>query len=113
MNETQKKIILTTDDDDASRYATTRMLRQAGFEVWEAATGAETLQKAAQGPDLVVLDVNLPDLNGFEVCRRLKADPATNHIPVLHLSATRVQSSNRVAVLDGGAEDPLSRRAES
>jgi DNA-binding response OmpR family regulator len=104
VTELRREIILNVDDDDAGRYATSRILRQAGFEVREAVTGAEALQKAAQGPDLVILDVNLPDLSGFEVCRRLKADPATRHLLVLHLSATFLQPGDRIAGLEGGAD---------
>jgi CheY-like chemotaxis protein len=65
--------LLVVDDTPASRYATSRVLRGAGFTVLEAASGQEALTLAQQGPDLVVLDVNLPDIDGFEVCRRLRA----------------------------------------
>lgn len=71
-----KTVILVVDDYDAGRYATTRTLTSAGYAVIEAATGAEALQKVKEAhPDLVILDVNLPDIDGFEVCQRIKADP--------------------------------------
>ena len=80
--------ILHVDDNEPQRYAVSRMLRRAGFKVLEAASGTEALEKAKELPDLVLLDVNLPDMDGFEVCRRIKADPTTSKIPVLHLTAT-------------------------
>ena len=66
-------LILNVDDYEASRYARTQMLQRAGFHVLEAGTGAEALRLARERPDLVLLDVNLPDMDGFEVCRRLRA----------------------------------------
>ncbi len=104
--------ILNVDDDDAGRYATSRVLGQVGFEVIEAANGAETLRLVKENPDLVVLDVNLPDMSGFEVCQRLKADPATSMIPVLHLSATYLDDQSRVIGLESGAEGYLTQPVE-
>ena len=69
-----KPRILNVDDDEGSRYAVTRVLELAGFEVGEAGNGEEALRMARDlHPDLVLLDVNLPDIKGFEVCRRLKS----------------------------------------
>ncbi len=96
--------ILHVDDTDAQRYALSRVLRHAGFEVLEARTGRQALDLAAQIPDLVILDVNLPDIDGFAVCKQIKANEATARIPVLHLSATMVSTEARVAGLDGGAD---------
>lgn len=80
--------ILAVDDSMAQNYALSRTLELAGSTVRRAYNGSEALEMAAENPDLIVLDVNLPDLNGFEVCRRLKANPATAKIPVVFLSAT-------------------------
>lgn len=96
--------ILHVDDTDAQRYALSRVLRHAGFEVLEARTGRQALDLAIQIPDLVILDVNLPDIDGFTVCKQIKANEATSRIPVLHLSATMVSTAARVAGLDGGAD---------
>jgi PAS domain S-box-containing protein len=97
--------ILNVDDDDGGRYVTTRILRQAGFSVDEATTGSEALRKVAlESPYLVLLDVNLPDIHGFEVCRRIKSDPATAAIPVLQMSATYVEGTDRARGLEGGAD---------
>jgi len=96
--------ILHVDDTDAQRYALSRVLRHAGFDVLEARTGRQALDLASQLPDLVILDVNLPDIDGFAVCKQIKANEATARIPVLHLSATMVSTEARVAGLDGGAD---------
>ena len=96
--------ILYVDDTEAQRYAVSRVLRRAGFEVMQASSGRQALEMSASGPDLVVLDVNLPDINGIEVCKRIKADKCTAHIPVLQVSATLVNTRDRVAGLEGGAD---------
>jgi signal transduction histidine kinase len=100
-------LILVADDTEANRYAVGRSLRAAGFEVMEADTGAAALEAMAAKPDLMILDVNLPDLSGFEVCRRIKADPQTRSVPVLHLSAIRVATRDKVEGLESGADGYL------
>lgn len=104
--------VLNVDDYAAGRYATTRLLRQAGFDVREAQTGTEALRLATEKPGLIVLDINLPDLDGFEVCRRLKADPQTADIPVLQMSASYLGTENRVRGLEGGADAYLTQPVE-
>ena len=105
--------ILHVDDNETNRYVVSRMLRKAGFEVQEAATGETGLQLVAQQPpDLIILDVQLPDINGFEVCHRLKANPATSSIPVLHLSASFVQSKDKAQGLESGADGYLAQPVE-
>ena len=96
--------ILNVDDDVIGRCVTTRILQNAGFKVLEADNGAAALKMASEKPDLILLDVNLPDTDGFEVCRRLKADQATVATPVLLLSATYVEPTDRVHGLEGGAD---------
>ena len=103
--------ILVVDDNAAALYATSRVLRSAGYEVLEAATGAAGLE-AARLADLVVLDVNLPDMDGFEVCRRIRADPRTALLPVLHLSATFTNSADYAAGFEAGADSYLTRPVE-
>jgi signal transduction histidine kinase len=104
--------ILYVDDNESQRRALTCMLRAAGFHTREAGTGSEALDLAATQPDLIILDVDLPDLSGFEVCRRIKAHPATSAIPVLHLSGVFVKSDDRTAGLDGGADGYLTKPVE-
>ncbi|HZQ96658.1 MAG TPA: response regulator [Candidatus Sulfotelmatobacter sp.] len=96
--------ILYVDDTEAQRYAVSRVLRRAGFQVLEAVSGRQALEMSAQGPDIIVLDVNLPDINGLEVCQRIKANESTSNIPVLQVSATLVDTKHRVAGLEGGAD---------
>ena len=109
MSEERRQRILNVDDNEAGRYATSRILTVAGFEVVEAATGEEALRLAADRPDLVLLDVNLPDISGLEVCARLKADPATAGIAVVHLSAWAIDSDARSEGLEGGADGYLTQ----
>lgn len=96
--------ILNVDDTDAQRYAISRVLRHAGFEVLEARTGQQALDLLEKLPDLVILDVNLPDISGYTVCKQIKSNEATSRVPVLHLSATMVSTEARVAGLEGGAD---------
>ncbi len=80
--------ILVVDDYAPHAYALQRLLDKAGFRVVSAGTGTDALAQAAQKPDLILLDVGLPDVNGFEVCRRVKANPKTASIPVVFISAS-------------------------
>jgi PAS domain S-box-containing protein len=107
----QRPLVLVVDDEDATRYAVRRMLEGAGFALREAATGADALAQTP-GCDLVVLDVRLPDMSGFEVCRRIKSDPSTRSIPVLMLSATYQTSDYRTEGLTSGADAYLTHPAE-
>ncbi len=80
--------VLSVNDDETRRRLRGRILRDAGFRVVEATNHAEAVSLAiAEQPSLVVLDVRLPGLDAFHVCRRLKSDPRTRAIPVLHVSA--------------------------
>jgi two-component sensor histidine kinase len=100
--------ILNCNDNEASRYATTRILHRAGFKVLEAGTGGEALQIARDDlPPLVIVDINLPDMSGVEVCRRLKTDPATASTMVLQMSATNIAVTDRVNSLAAGADSFL------
>jgi PAS domain S-box-containing protein len=88
--------ILNVDGSEPARSSRTRVLRHAGFEVREASTGVEALTLASmEDPGLVVLVVDLPDISGIEVCRRLKADPPTAQIPVLLVSAAFALETDR------------------
>jgi PAS domain S-box-containing protein len=98
-------LVLNVDDREDARYLRTRALREAGFEVREAGSGQEALRLAeSERPDLVVLDVRLPDIDGREVCRRLKAAPETRAIPVLQVSAVLIDGQSRAEGLESGAD---------
>ncbi len=100
--------ILNVDDYAPGRYARTKFLTQAGFDVREASTGFDALDLAAKVmPQLMILDVNLPDISGLEVCQRIKKSPSTSGIIVLHLSATHMHPADMVRGLETGADSYL------
>lgn len=109
---TSPPCILVVDDHPATRYATTRVLRLNDFQVVEAATGADCLALASTSIDLVILDINLPDIDGMTVCQLLRQRPDTARIPVLHLSATRVAEADKARGLDAGADGYLTHPVE-
>ena len=96
-------VLLNVDDSVANRYSRTRLLRTAGFEVHEAGTGGEVLDLVrAKSPDLVLLDVNLPDMSGIDVCRAIKADEGS--VLVLQISASAVSAPHATEALNSGAD---------
>jgi signal transduction histidine kinase/DNA-binding response OmpR family regulator len=100
-------LILNVDDTDFSRKAVTRILEGAGFRVEEASNGEDALRFAEKHPDLILLDVELPDIRGLDVVRRLKAREPTASIPIVHLSATRVTTDDWARGLNVGADGYL------
>ena len=97
--EARRPVVLVVDDERDLRDVVEFNLRQAGYRTAAAGTGAEALALAtvAEPPRIVVLDLNLPDLSGTEVCRRLRRDPRTESMGVLMLTE-RASSSRRSAV---------------
>jgi CheY-like chemotaxis protein len=95
--------VLNVDDNAVHRYAVTRVLEHAGFQVVEARSGVEALSAASLHPSVIILDINLPDMLGFEVCRRLKQDPSTRDIPVIHISATSPGEAAATQSIESGA----------
>lgn len=108
----QNARILVVDDNPATLYSTSHVLRRAGWEVEEASTGAEAVAKAQNSIDLVVLDVNLPDFDGFEVCRRIRRIETAARIPVIHLSATFIRDMDKVHGFEVGADGYLTHPIE-
>lgn len=104
--------LLIVDDNPASRYATARILRAAGFRTREAATAMEGIAAAHDAIAAMVIDVHLPDMDGFELCRVLRSRPATSHIPVLHLTAAYVTDEDKVRGLDAGADAYITHPVE-
>jgi signal transduction histidine kinase len=105
--------ILNVNDREVSRYINEVMLQREGFEVVSVGTGLEALAAARDDIDVVLLDVQLPDLDGFEVCRRLRLDPSTSGVTILMTSATLVTSGNKITGLDAGADGYLAQPYES
>jgi PAS domain S-box-containing protein len=110
-DETAAKIVVV-DDNPATLYSTSRVLRAAGFDVREGTTGEQALQLVDEGADLLLLDVNLPDIHGFEVCRRVREKPCTARLPVVHISATFVKEINKAEGLDAGGDGYLTHPVE-
>lgn len=104
--------ILVADDNPGTLYSTTRVLRSEGFDVFEASTGAKALELAQEGVDLVILDINMPDFSGFEVCAILRTRSETARVPILHLSATMLDVSDRIRGLEVGADAYLTHPLE-
>ena len=102
----QQHTILVVDDAQAQRYAIARGLRAEGFGTIEAETGRQALEHAGQAA-AVVLDVNLPDIDGMEVCRQLRGDPATARVPIVHVSAVYVTGYHRARAGHAGADEYL------
>ena len=96
--------VLVVDDNPATRYSTSRIIRAAGFKVSEAGSGGEALELSEKGVSAVVLDVHLPDMDGFQVCRVIRSRPATELLPVVHLSAAYVKNEDPVPGLNPGAD---------
>ncbi len=109
MLESERIVILVVDDNEASLYASSRILKKAGFNVLEAGTGLEALEMAQQQPGLIILDLNLPDIDGFEVCKRLKEDAKTSGILVLHLTAAYRNLESKINSLESGADAYLTQ----
>ena len=105
----ERQIILLVDDNQTHQYSLGRHLEESGFDVLQARTGSEALKiAAAQRPDAVLLDINLPDMSGFDVCERLKDDPKTESVPIVFHSATHDTQSARTQAMDLGAVSFLS-----
>lgn len=97
--------VLLVEDESAQREVLTYNLESEGFRVVSAETGDEAmLLLPEEAPDLIVLDWMLPNVSGIEICRRVKADPGTRHIPIIMLSA-RSDEGDRVRGLETGADD--------
>jgi CheY-like chemotaxis protein len=97
--------VLVVDDSATKRYLLVSWLTRAGFTVRQAASGGEALRVLpGSGVDLVVLDVKLADMSGFDVCERIKTDPAYGALPVVHVSAHAVDVNDRTQGLNRGAD---------
>ncbi len=101
--------ILIVDDDPQARLLLTYILKRKGFEVMEAESGPAALVRVgSDSPDLVLLDVMMPGMDGFEVCTKLRSDPTVNRLPIVMLTAkTDVEAHERG--MRAGANDYLTK----
>jgi two-component system phosphate regulon response regulator PhoB len=105
LKELAGALVLIVDDEKDLRTLLDFNLKRSGYRTVHAASGGEALQRAgSHNPDLILLDLNLPDVPGTDVCRQLKSDPATSTIPVVMLTA-RSAESDRIAGFELGADD--------
>ena len=101
--------VLVVDDTPRNRKLLADLLAAAGYEVSTAGSGADALARiAAERPDLVLLDVVMPEMNGYDVCRAIRADPTTTMLPVVMVTALEA-ADERIKGLDAGADDFLSK----
>ena len=97
--------VLLVEDNEESRDGLSRHLRRKGYEVLIAADGRQALEAARAGaPDLILMDMSLPVLDGWEATRQLKADPRTRHIPVIALTA-HAMAGDREKALAAGCDE--------
>lgn len=101
--------ILIVDDDIDSLKLIGLMLQRQGYEISAAGAGAQAISKAlAEAPDLIILDVMMPDMDGYEVCRRLRSDPTTQVIPIIMFTA-KTMVDDKVTGFEAGADDYLTK----
>jgi CheY-like chemotaxis protein len=97
--------ILLVEDNEMNRDMLSRRLERKGFQIVIAVDGAEGMALAGSAaPDLILMDMNLPVVDGWEVTRRLKAEPATRPIPVIALTA-HAMTEDRAKAMDAGCDD--------
>jgi CheY-like chemotaxis protein len=98
--------ILNVDDVEVHRYSMSRLFTRAGFEVSEAATGSDALRLAMERkPDLILLDIHLPDRDGYDVCATLKGNPETARITIMHVTSSAIDSESAARSKLAGADD--------
>lgn len=108
----QRRVLVIDDDPDALRL-TGYIFGRAGYEVHVAANGAEGLAMVDEvKPNLVILDVMMPDMSGLEVCERLRAQPATARLPIIMLSA-KGQVDDKISGFQAGADDYVPKPVDS
>jgi CheY-like chemotaxis protein len=103
MNGTRAKTIMVVEDNEASRDALSRRLERRGYQVVLAIDGHEAVSIGRSAtPDLILMDLGLPGIDGWEATRQLKSDPATSQIPIIVLSAHAMTNDRDMALAAGG-----------
>lgn len=101
-----KRTMLMIDDDEQIVYAVSRFLKRKDWDFHSALRGKEGLEKAAAlKPDVVLLDVQLPDMEGWDICRTLKKDPALNGVTIVMVSGVMLTPTDKAFGLEAGADD--------
>lgn len=108
MTDLASPVVLVVDDNDDTRAMYAHLLKAAGFEVKLAANGDEALAAADEGPDVIIMDLAMPGLNGWEATRRLKTGERTKDIPIIVLTAHALDHYRDVA-LAAGCDEFLSK----
>jgi signal transduction histidine kinase len=107
-------VIVNVEDNEPNRYARHRILVDAGFTAYDSGTGQGALDLVAlHRPDLVLLDINLPDISGIEVCRQLKSAPENASVIVLQISASAITAPHATAALNNGADGYLAEPVDA
>ena len=104
-----KPRVLVVDDRNQNRYVLSRILQTAGFAVEECSTGMHALEMVRTLPDVMILDVKLPDISGYDVCHGIKRDPFTKGVPILLTSAVLEPENAAVVSARVGAEGYLNQ----
>src|SRR5262249_23597689 len=105
----QESLVLVVDDVQQNIQVVGTMLREAGYSIMPATNGPAALQRVQKKlPDLILLDLMMPEMDGLEVCRRLKADPVTQQIPIIFLTASN-EMSHLVQGFQAGAVDYVTK----
>jgi DNA-binding response OmpR family regulator len=102
--------LLVVDDEPEINMLVARLFEKRGYEVLQCGDGEAALAMiAAQRPDLILLDLNLPKIDGWEVCRRMKAAPETKHIPIIMMTAAHANVDDAQAGLAIGADEYVAK----
>jgi DNA-binding response OmpR family regulator len=110
MGGTDEPTLLVVDDEPEISKLVARIFEKRGYRVNVAGDGAEALASVAKDrPDLLILDLNLPKIDGWEVCRRLKSDPATKTIPIIMLTAAHANVDDAQIGLGLGADEYVAK----
>ncbi len=105
----EQSSVLYVEDNEQNMRLVRKFLKMGGYTLVEAVTGEEGLDVArANLPAVILMDINLPDMDGIEVTKQLKADPSTAHIPVIALTANAMHG-DRERFMEAGCDDYLSK----